>query len=71
MNPDGSIALLDFRPDGVTPYMLFFKDGLELEKCVSVVFVKAKGGALRLLLSEPVYVDMRQHKPHMCSCNIY
>lgn len=36
MNPDGSIGLLDFREDGVTPYMLFFKDGLESEKCVSV-----------------------------------
>lgn len=35
MNPDGSIGLLDFREDGVTPYMLFFKDGLEIEKCVS------------------------------------
>ncbi|KAI4889463.1 hypothetical protein NFI96_011634 [Prochilodus magdalenae] len=33
MNPDGTIGLLDFREDGVTPYMLFFKDGLEIEKC--------------------------------------
>ncbi|XP_062866969.1 translationally-controlled tumor protein homolog [Trichomycterus rosablanca] len=33
MNPDGSIGLLDFREDGVTPFMLFFKDGLEIEKC--------------------------------------
>ncbi|KAM9454340.1 translationally-controlled tumor protein homolog [Clarias gariepinus] len=33
MNPDGAIGLLDFRADGVTPYMLFFKDGLEMEKC--------------------------------------
>lgn len=35
MNPDGMVALLDFREDGVTPYMIFFKDGLEIEKCVS------------------------------------
>lgn len=35
MNPEASIGLLDFREDGVTPYMLFFKDGLEIEKCVS------------------------------------
>lgn len=35
MNPDGTIGLLDFREDGVTPFMLFFKDGLEIEKCVS------------------------------------
>lgn len=33
MNPDGMVALLDFREDGVTPYMIFFKDGLEMEKC--------------------------------------
>ncbi|XP_062302432.1 translationally-controlled tumor protein homolog [Osmerus eperlanus] len=31
-NPDGMIGLLDYREDGVTPYMLFFKDGLEAEK---------------------------------------
>lgn len=36
MNPEGSVGLLDFREDGVTPFMLFFKDGLETEKCVSV-----------------------------------
>lgn len=36
MNPDGMVALLDFREDGVTPYMIFFKDGLEIEKCVSI-----------------------------------
>lgn len=33
MNPEGMVGLLDFREDGVTPYMLFFKDGLEIEKC--------------------------------------
>ncbi|KAK2845959.1 hypothetical protein Q7C36_010813 [Tachysurus vachellii] len=33
MNLDGSIGLLDFREDGLTPYMLFFKDGLESEEC--------------------------------------
>ncbi|XP_045150590.1 translationally-controlled tumor protein-like [Echinops telfairi] len=32
MNPDGTIALLDYREDGVTPYMIF-QDGLEMEKC--------------------------------------
>ena len=36
MNPDGTVALLDYREDGVTPYMIFFKDGLEMEKCVSI-----------------------------------
>ncbi|XP_077153478.1 translationally-controlled tumor protein [Ranitomeya variabilis] len=33
MNPDGMVALLDFREDGETPFLTFFKDGLELEKC--------------------------------------
>lgn len=33
MNPDGMVALLDFREDGITPYLTFFKDGLEIEKC--------------------------------------
>ncbi|EHA99120.1 Translationally-controlled tumor protein [Heterocephalus glaber] len=33
MNPDGTVALLDYREDGVTPFMIFFKDGLEMEKC--------------------------------------
>ncbi|XP_071386486.1 translationally-controlled tumor protein homolog [Centroberyx affinis] len=33
MNPDGMVGLLDFREDGITPYMIFFKDGLEIEKC--------------------------------------
>ncbi|XP_035578306.1 translationally-controlled tumor protein-like [Zalophus californianus] len=33
MNPDGMVALLDYREDGVTPYMIFFNDGLEMERC--------------------------------------
>ncbi|XP_029935990.1 translationally-controlled tumor protein homolog [Myripristis murdjan] len=33
MNPDGMVGLLGFREDGLTPYMVFFKDGLEIEKC--------------------------------------
>ncbi|XP_061180075.1 uncharacterized protein LOC133188602 [Saccostrea echinata] len=31
-NPDGHVALLDYREDGITPYMLFFKDGIRAEK---------------------------------------
>ncbi|XP_075398551.1 translationally-controlled tumor protein-like [Tenrec ecaudatus] len=27
MNPDSMVALLDYRVDGVTPFMVFFKDG--------------------------------------------
>ncbi|XP_053455191.1 translationally-controlled tumor protein-like [Nycticebus coucang] len=33
INPDGMVALLDYHEDGVTPDMIFFKDGLEMEKC--------------------------------------
>ncbi|KAM9347391.1 translationally-controlled tumor protein homolog [Symphorus nematophorus] len=33
MNPEGMVGLLNYREDGVTPYMLFFKDGLDIEKC--------------------------------------
>jgi len=32
MNPEGMVGLLDYREDGITPYMLFFKDGLLIEK---------------------------------------
>jgi len=32
MNPDGMIALLNYREDGVTPYFTFWKDGLKEEK---------------------------------------
>lgn len=35
MNVDGTVALLNYREDGITPYMIFFKDGLVQEKCVS------------------------------------
>ncbi|XP_057559186.1 translationally-controlled tumor protein-like [Hippopotamus amphibius kiboko] len=33
INPDGMVALLAYCEDGVTPYMIFFKDGLQMEKC--------------------------------------
>ncbi|XP_060153535.1 translationally-controlled tumor protein-like [Globicephala melas] len=33
MNPDGMVVLLDYREHGVSPYMIFFKGGLEMEKC--------------------------------------
>ncbi|KAG9349525.1 hypothetical protein JZ751_027970 [Albula glossodonta] len=40
MNPEGMVGLLDYREDGITPYMIFFKDGLEIEKCVSTTVPK-------------------------------
>lgn len=33
MDPKGSLGFLNFREDGLTPFMIFFKDGLEIEKC--------------------------------------
>jgi hypothetical protein len=33
MNPEGSVALLNYREDGTTPYFTFFRDGLKEEKC--------------------------------------
>jgi hypothetical protein len=36
MNPDGMVALLNYRDDGVTPYLTFFKDGLKAEKLVRI-----------------------------------
>ncbi|WFD32296.1 hypothetical protein MSPP1_003341 [Malassezia sp. CBS 17886] len=32
MNPDGMVALLNYREDGVTPYLVFWKDGLKETK---------------------------------------
>jgi len=32
MNPDGMVALLNYREDGITPYFTFWKDGLKEEK---------------------------------------
>ncbi|GAA6000789.1 hypothetical protein JCM10207_004661 [Rhodosporidiobolus poonsookiae] len=29
MNPDGMVVLMNYREDGVTPYMIFWKDGLK------------------------------------------
>jgi hypothetical protein len=32
MDPEGMVILLGYREDQITPYFLFFKDGLEEEK---------------------------------------
>lgn len=34
MNPDGMIALLNFREDGITPYFTFWSDGMKEQKLV-------------------------------------
>uniref|UniRef100_A0A8C9PRP0 Translationally-controlled tumor protein n=1 Tax=Spermophilus dauricus TaxID=99837 RepID=A0A8C9PRP0_SPEDA len=33
INPDSMVALLHNHENAVTPYMIFLKDGLEMEKC--------------------------------------
>uniref|UniRef100_A0A3B4APE4 TCTP domain-containing protein n=1 Tax=Periophthalmus magnuspinnatus TaxID=409849 RepID=A0A3B4APE4_9GOBI len=37
MNPEGTLAFLDYRPDGMTPFLTVFKSGLEIEKCLNPV----------------------------------
>ncbi|WBW74753.1 translationally controlled tumor protein-like protein Tma19/Tpt1 [Schizosaccharomyces osmophilus] len=32
MDPDAMVVLMNYREDGITPYMTFFKDGLDAEK---------------------------------------
>ncbi|KAJ2796420.1 hypothetical protein H4R20_005532, partial [Coemansia guatemalensis] len=32
MNPDGMVALLNYREDGITPFFTFFRDGLKETK---------------------------------------
>jgi hypothetical protein len=34
MDPDGMVALLNYRDDGSTPFLVVFKDGLREVKCV-------------------------------------
>ena len=36
MDPNGLVALLNYREDGITPYFTLFKDGLKMEKVVCV-----------------------------------
>ena len=36
MNPDGMVALMNYREDGMTPYFIFIKAGLEEEKYVCI-----------------------------------
>ena len=38
MDGGGMVALMNYREDGITPYMLFFKDGVVEEKVVSACF---------------------------------
>jgi Translationally controlled tumour protein len=45
MDTDGMVALLNYRDDGVTPYIVFFKDGLEEIKLVCLFFWVGANGS--------------------------
>lgn len=32
MNPEGMVVLMDYRENGTTPYLIYWKDGLKAEK---------------------------------------
>ena len=34
MNPEGMVVLMNYREDGITPFFIFFKDGLIETKLV-------------------------------------
>ncbi|XP_078005189.1 translationally-controlled tumor protein-like [Phascolarctos cinereus] len=38
-NPDGTVALLDFREDDMPPYKIIFEDDLEMEKCYQIQLI--------------------------------
>jgi Translationally controlled tumour protein len=38
MDPDAMVVLLNYREDGTTPFLVFFKDGLKVEKVVCSPF---------------------------------
>lgn len=40
MNPAGIAGALNYYEDGITPYMLFFKDGVVSEKFVSTLMAE-------------------------------
>jgi len=49
MDPDGMVVLLNYREDGTTPYLVYFKDGLKIEKVVCILLSQL------LMLSKNVF----------------
>jgi hypothetical protein len=40
MDPDGMVVLMNYREDGITPYMIFWKDGLrEVSRSLSTAII--------------------------------
>jgi hypothetical protein len=54
MDPDGMVALLNYREDGVTPYMIFWKDGLK-----EVSSGKASSARFYMLMTDCCYLSGR------------
>lgn len=81
MNVEGMVGMLNYRPDGVTPYMLFFKDGVISEKCVStwqnlktkarhVVSCVLLHYCLKFSYSKPSLVSNKMANPNFWSSGI-
>lgn len=44
MDPDGMVVLMNYREDGITPYMIFWKDGLrEVSRSLSTAIATRIG----------------------------
>ena len=75
-NPDGMHVLMNFREDGVTPYMLFWKDGLIEEKvvCVSKIhvhsFLNPSSFIHRVHVHDIVHTRVHVHV-HVCTKYMY
>lgn len=54
MNPAGIVGALNYYEDGITPYMLFFKDGVVSEKFVSTLIPALGQFVLFLLFFPPI-----------------
>ena len=48
MDPDAMVVLLNYREDGITPYLVYFKDGLRVEKLVCLPVRSYSWGANEL-----------------------
>lgn len=54
MNPAGIVGALNYHEDGITPYMLFFKDGVLSEKFVSTLILTVGQRCWVCFFSQPV-----------------
>ena len=73
----GMVALMNFREDGVTPYMLFFKDGVVEEKVVSMcshydMYAKGSPSIMHFILNLvhvcTIIICTAHGLPFLCAC---